>query len=1134
SCTGSYITGSAPQIQRTQTTLTLHNQPWAEGSDLTIEAEVVDEIEPAVQSVTLYYWTTGTEADSSIEMNPSSGNIYPGTIPGSAVKAPGLDYYLTATDGKSTTSDPSPGNNPYQIAILPNVAPAITHAPVTSLTPNATITITAEIVDTTNSVDWARLYYRKTGQLTYQKVEMANPAGDNNYSAEIPADFVTNDGVEYYVRAEDNFGVGNSSGTPDSPHVIAVQQPPPPTQQLDLAVFSDDVSVGNLKTIDTTKLDIKAIIKNHGESTASNILIRFSAIAADNSITSISDQIINNISPKDTALVEAVWNLPSRIIENHKLLVEIVSSDTIDPNSSNNKVTKTISVYYVDDGANNMPFNMQVDAYSFPNKKVRDFSLRDDIYQALVATDLDPITLKTVLPEVYAGFKRRSFDLSTAYCFAMAATAILYKENNDFKPEEVRNKTTYEMEFKEEVESNIVKHQRTHMQLFARQILKKEDYSYLSATYGQVEHTIKNYNKPIMLTMYSSDNKGPGGHVVVAYKIIEIENDKKIVLVYDVNWPDNVNWPNNLKKYLNDYSHLPQVVFDLERGKFTGCKYWLTKHNHSHDIIASYYPLPSPPPDLIEEIQATATNFFHSIIGKVVALFDCPVDVLIIDQEGRKLGYVNSQVINEVPGAEVEIIDDIKLFYAPAEFTYSVQIIGTDTGDFSANLAVVKSDSFVEIISYEDVPTDVGAKATISINPTAPDYTMSLDNDGNGTIDGTRAPDYQGTIDEIPPVITITSPDLGNDTTANQSPITISGTASDIGTGIASITINTGQENTGDTANFSFLVELEPDTNIFVVTATDNAGNTGTVSTVVYYSPCLSPVANFSATPTTGCAPLEVTFSDLSTGDVLSYLWSFGDGDTSAAQNPTHTYTNPGDYTVSLTVSDACGSDSQTRTGYITVDAAPLTLEITTTGLPEAKDGVFYYRRVLADGGIDPYTWSISSGNLPQGLSLSSDGIISGTPQEQGVFDFTLQVMDGTSQAATKELSLSVRQAQGWEMAVGTPTSNSSYSVSMVSATDGWAVGGYGTILHYDGTSWSEFSSPTSNYLVSVTMVSATDGWAVGTGSTILRFVGTPPLAPPSDLTTKATFSTQTNLSWQDNSDNEEGFKIERKMAGGV
>ncbi|MDI6794105.1 MAG: DPP IV N-terminal domain-containing protein, partial [bacterium] len=157
---------------------------------------------------------------------------------------------------------------------------------------------------------------------------------------------------------------------------------------------------------------------------------------------------------------------------------------------------------------------------------------------------------------------------------------------------------------------------------------------------------------------------------------------------------------------------------------------------------------------------------------------------------------------------------------------------------------------------------------------------------------------------------------------------------------------------------------------------------------------------------------------------------------------------------------------------------APTGLTIITTGFPEAKAGVFYYRRVLADGGIAPYTWSVYSGSLPQGLSLASDGVISGTPLEQGTFSFTLQVEDVASQRATKSLSLSVRQAHGWEMAVGMPTSHVLNSVTMVSATNGWAVGS--TILHWDGVSWSEVSSPTSNYLLSVTMTGPTDGWAVG------------------------------------------------------
>ncbi|MBU0569004.1 choice-of-anchor D domain-containing protein, partial [bacterium] len=132
-------------------------------------------------------------------------------------------------------------------------------------------------------------------------------------------------------------------------------------------------------------------------------------------------------------------------------------------------------------------------------------------------------------------------------------------------------------------------------------------------------------------------------------------------------------------------------------------------------------------------------------------------------------------------------------------------------------------------------------------------------------------------LDETPPVVTITSPNLGNNTTATQSPITISGTASDPETGITSITINTGQENTGDTANFSFLVELDPDTNIFVVTATDNAGNTGTDNIVVYYSSCSSPVANAGLDRTVSVnSPITLDGSNSSDpdGDPLTYQWT--------------------------------------------------------------------------------------------------------------------------------------------------------------------------------------------------------------------------------------------------------------------
>ena len=78
-------------------------------------------------------------------------------------------------------------------------------------------------------------------------------------------------------------------------------------------------------------------------------------------------------------------------------------------------------------------------------------------------------------------------------------------------------------------------------------------------------------------------------------------------------------------------------------------------------------------------------------------------------------------------------------------------------------------------------------------------------------------------------------------------------------------------------------------------------------------------MADFTATPLFGSAPLIVNFTDASAGAVSSWSWSFGDGGISNGQNPNHLYTAPGTYTVSLTVTSPGGVDSETKTDDITV-----------------------------------------------------------------------------------------------------------------------------------------------------------------------------------------------------------------------
>jgi PKD repeat protein len=110
------------------------------------------------------------------------------------------------------------------------------------------------------------------------------------------------------------------------------------------------------------------------------------------------------------------------------------------------------------------------------------------------------------------------------------------------------------------------------------------------------------------------------------------------------------------------------------------------------------------------------------------------------------------------------------------------------------------------------------------------------------------------------------------------------------------------------------------------LTAT-NAGGSDTETKTDYISvsepPPPPPVADFSGSPTSGDAPLTVSFTDLSTNSPTSWDWTFGDGGSSTAQNPSHDYTSAGDYTVSLTAANAGGSDTETKTDYISVSEPP-------------------------------------------------------------------------------------------------------------------------------------------------------------------------------------------------------------------
>jgi PKD repeat protein len=98
------------------------------------------------------------------------------------------------------------------------------------------------------------------------------------------------------------------------------------------------------------------------------------------------------------------------------------------------------------------------------------------------------------------------------------------------------------------------------------------------------------------------------------------------------------------------------------------------------------------------------------------------------------------------------------------------------------------------------------------------------------------------------------------------------------------------------------------------------------------FKSALTPVSSFTSNVTSGISPFAVQFYDLSTNSPTSWSWNFGDGGTSTLKNPVHTYTSAGTYTVILTVTNANGSNTGFRRGYITV-AAPTKTPVTTPSI---------------------------------------------------------------------------------------------------------------------------------------------------------------------------------------------------------
>ncbi len=232
-------------------------------------------------------------------------------------------------------------------------------------------------------------------------------------------------------------------------------------------------------------------------------------------------------------------------------------------------------------------------------------------------------------------------------------------------------------------------------------------------------------------------------------------------------------------------------------------------------------------------------------------------------------------------------------------------------------------------------------------------YTVSLMVSGPGGSDSLTRPGYI-TVNEPPPAANFSGAPLSGSV-----PLTVTFTDASVGN-IISYLWDFGD---GLTSTVSNPVHIYMATGIYTVSLTvSGPGGSDTFTRPAYITVAdLPPTADFFGTPLSGTVPFTVTFTDTSTGAITSYLWDFGDGITSTVQNPAHFYTSAGLYSVSLTVSGPVGSDTLTRTNYITVTPQPPTPDF--TGTPRTGNAPLTVTFTdLTDQDIFSWLWDFGDG----------------------------------------------------------------------------------------------------------------------------------------------------------------------------
>jgi hypothetical protein len=379
------------------------------------------------------------------------------------------------------------------------------------------------------------------------------------------------------------------------------------------------------------------------------------------------------------------------------------------------------------------------------------------------------------------------------------------------------------------------------------------------------------------------------------------------------------------------------------------------------------------------------------------------------------------------------------------------------------------------------------AGLTLNASTGAITGTPSASGTGNFTItatDGNSATGSRAYIVTINPAITVNPSSLANGTVGIAYSQTVSATG---GTGTYTFTVSAGALPAGLTLNSGTgVVSGTPSasgSSSFTITATDGNSATGSraysasIAAGINVSPSSLPAATVGV-------PYSQTISAGGGTGGFTYAVTSGALPAGLALNPstgalTGTPTSATSATFTVTATDS-SSATGSRSYTLTVNPA---ITVNPASLPAGTVGTAYSQAVSATGGTGSYTFSVSAGSLPAGLTLNAGtGAITGTPSASGTSNFTITATDGNSATGSRAYIVTINPAitvNPVSLPAGTAGTPYSQTITATGGTGAYTyavtVGALPAGLSLNGSSGAITGTPSASG-TSIFTITATDG----------------------------------------------------------